>query len=220
MVRVRTRSGFAVAGVVVLASLVGCQNASVFGYKLGTKALYDDNVRSVYVPVFTNRTFQTTPYRGMEVDITQAVVREIESKTPFKVISDPDRADTELLGVIVGLDKAILNKNQQNLIREGELVVTVDVLWRDLRDGRILSSPKRQTGPDGGAPFVAPPPPLPFDPNVPQPPPFTDAQAPTPVRIVTTGRFIPELGETNASGQKRAVDRLATQIVSMMEKPW
>ncbi len=33
------------------------------------------------------------------------------------MISDPERADTELLGYLVQIDKAILNRNQQNTIR-------------------------------------------------------------------------------------------------------
>jgi hypothetical protein len=32
--------------------------------------------------------------------------------------------------------------------------------------------------------------------------------------------FIPELGESLATAEKKNVDRLAIQIVSMMEIPW
>ena len=60
------------------AAAAGCQNGpAIFGYQLGADALYDPNIRTVYVPVFNNRAFQTTPHRGFEVDVTQAVVREI-----------------------------------------------------------------------------------------------------------------------------------------------
>jgi hypothetical protein len=210
-------SRFVILGFALFST--GCQNASVFGYRLGNEALYDQNIRTVYVPTFHNRAFQTTPYRGMEVDITRAVVRELGAKTPFRVVSDPEKADTELLGNIVGIDKVLLNRNQQNAIREGEIMVTVDVLWRDLRDGRILSSPRKGSPvPPGVVP--APPTPFPFDPNLPQPPPTAEVQLPLPTRILATGRLLPELGETNASASKRVVDQLAVQIVSMMEKPW
>ena len=94
-------------------------------YKLGAGALYDSNIKTVYVPVFNNRAFQTTPFRGIEVDITRAVVREIGAKTKFKVVSDCDRADTELKGLVVNISKNILNRNQQNLTREAEVVLTV-----------------------------------------------------------------------------------------------
>ena len=197
----------------------GCQNARVLGYRLGNDSLYDPNIRTVYVPTFNNRAFQTTPYRGMEVDLTRAVVRELGTKTPFRVVSDPERADTELIGNIVAIDKVKLNVNMQNALREGEIVVSVDVVWRDLRDGRILSAPRKGSPVPPG---VVPPPvtPIPFDPDRSQPPQTSVAQAAIPARIVATGRLMPELGETNATASKRVVDQLAVQIVSMMEKPW
>jgi hypothetical protein len=206
-----------VAAFVSLTTLAGCRNGSptIFGYQAGADALYDPNIRTIYVPVFSNRAFQTEPYRGMEVDITKAVVREIGAKTRFKVVSDPNGADTELRGNVVDISKTLLNRNQQNTIREGEIVLVVDVLWRDLRDGRVLSSPSRGSPP---APGNQPLPPA-FDPDVPIPPQAID-QAGLPVRLVATGRLLPELGESNATASKRAVDLLATQIVSMMEKPW
>jgi hypothetical protein len=210
----RLRTAFAAVTAAGLAALVGCQGGppTLFGYQLGADALYDPNIKTVYVPVFHNRAFQTTPYRGVEVNITKAVVREIGAKTRFKVVSDPERADTELLGNVVSIDKTVLNRNQQNLIREADVVLTVDVLWRDLRDGTILSAPRR-----GQAPAPAP---VPFDPDVPLPPPAAAPQPPIPVRLVATGRMLPELGESSTTAEQRAVNQLATQIVSMMERPW
>ena len=204
-----------VAALVSLAAVVGCQGGppTIFGYQLGADALYDTNIRSVYVPVFNDRAFQTTPHRGIEVEITRAVVREIGAKTRFKVVSDPAEADTELLGNVVSINKMVLNRNQQNLIREADFILTVDVLWRDLRDGRILSATRPPPG-------LTEPPPVPFDPNVPESPPPVIVQPPNPTRIVATGRMIPELGESSATAQQRAINQLASQIVSMMEKPW
>jgi hypothetical protein len=40
------------------------------------------------------------------------------------------------------------------------------------------------------------------------------------VVVTSIANFIPELGESITTAQKRNVDRLAVQIVSMMEKPW
>jgi hypothetical protein len=42
----------------------------------------------------------------------------------------------------------------------------------------------------------------------------------TSVLVTSTGNFIPELGQSLATAQQQAVDRLAVQITSMMEKPW
>ena len=206
-----------------VAGLVGCKSTpSIFGYKLGAGALYDENISTVWVPVFNNRAFQTTPYRGLERDITQAVIREIGRTTPYRVISDKSRADTELLGAVVNIQKQIMNRNQQNAVRDGDLIVDVDVVWRDLRDGTVLSMP-RKLGPPG-APVIYPPngpQPVPFDPNVPPPPPpHCDPEVVVPTRITAYGRYVPELGETNTSAMKRVQDQIAVQIVSMMEKKW
>ncbi|WP_162542154.1 LPS assembly lipoprotein LptE [Gemmata obscuriglobus] len=212
------RQFLAIVGGAAASVTTGCQNGfRIFGYDVGAGALYDQNIRTVYVPLFNNREFQTTPYRGFEVDVTQAVIHEIGKTTAYRVTSDPSKADTELLGNVVMIQKMIQNLNQQNQIREAEIQVAVDVVWRDLRDGTILSNPRKpRQGPnpklDG--------PPVPFDPSVPVPPDRTPLERPTPVRILATGRLIPELGETNASASKRIQDQIAVQIVSMMERKW
>src|SRR5438552_1200885 len=112
--------------IVISAAIIGCQGGppTFLGYQVGPGALYDSNIKTIYVPTFNNRAFQTTPYRGMEVDITRAIVKEIGQKTTFKITSDPTCADTELKGVLVAISKNILNRNQQNLTREEEVVIT------------------------------------------------------------------------------------------------
>jgi hypothetical protein len=202
---------------------VGCRSDGfkIFGYQAGAGALYDPNIRTVYVPLFNNRAFQTTPYRGFEVDVTEAVVREIGKVTTFRVTSDYTKADTELLGNIVAILKTTLNRNQLNQVREGELAVWVDVVWRDLRDGTILSNPRPRPVPGRTVPNPQiDVPPVPFDPDVPLPPDPRELEAPAPVRIIATGRYLPELGETNATASQKVQQQIAVQIVSMMEKKW
>jgi hypothetical protein len=205
-----------------VAASAGCQGGfSIFGYKAGPAALYDENIHTVYVPLFNNRALETGVYRGIEVSVTEAVVREIGKTTTFKVTSNCDRADTELLGNVVSIGKNILNVNQQNYVREGEVVLTVDVVWRDLRTGEILSNARKRPTPGRIMPnpkIDAPPPP--FDPSVPRPPDLKKPDTPVPVRLVATGRFLPELGETNASAAQKVEQQLAVQIVQMMEKKW
>ena len=214
------RRFLALAGAAPLAAAVGCQSGfSVFGYRAGADALYDPNIKTVYVPIFNNRAFQTTPYRGFEVDLTQAVIREIGRTTSFRHTSNAERADTELLGAVISILKTYYNRNQQNMIREGELQVTVDVVWRDLRTGDILSNPPRAMAPGAPNPLLDLPP-VPFDPNAPFCPEEKVRDVALPARLLATGRFIPELGETNASAASLVQTKLAVQIVSMMEKQW
>ena len=210
-----------------LAGLLGCKGdtLSILGYQLGADALYDKSIQTVFVHTFYNRTLQVTPERGMEVSLTQEVVRQITQKTPYR-IANVNSADTELIGKIVSLGKNIMNVTQQNQVREGEFVITVDVVWRDLRDGRILSAPKQGRNPNVAPGSVRNPSdpvvdtPTPFDPDVTQPPDKYKTPEPTPCRIVSRSRYLEELGESIASAEQLAEMSVATQIVSMMEKRW
>src|SRR5262249_31134722 len=151
-----------------------------------------------------------TLYRGLEFQLTQAVVREIEEKTPFKVVNGDCAADTELTGTIISFNQNILNRNQLNEKREIETTSGVEVTWTDLRTGAILSRP----GGAGPAAPLPPPPPQTLPPGAPPPPPLP------PVLIQSIAGYIPELGESITSAQKKNTDRLAVQIISMMEVPW
>ncbi len=196
----------------ILALTAGCQNVRDFSF-LGysTKPQFDESIRTVYVPVFKNLAFQTMPNRELEVDITKSVIREIESKTRMKVVSDREQADTELLGTLVNLRKGVVNTNQQNLTREAEVTATVTIVWRDLRDGRVLSNRRP------ASPTIAP---TPFDPSLPPPEPVQVRERAIPAQVVAVGRILPELGETNATANLSISNQLAKQIVQMMESPW
>lgn len=179
-------------------------NFTLLGYS--TAPNYDCTIRTVYVPIFGNKTFR----RGLEFDYTRLVIREIEAKTPYKVTDSPAGADTELLGTIVNLNKNIVNLNQIGEVRDAEITVGVEVIWRDLRQGHlgdVLSGMgKLETLPPG----------IPIGPIT------TGSKAssppgPRPVLISPTVDFIPELGGSRTSAEYRVGENLAVQIVSMME---
>jgi hypothetical protein len=181
---------------------------TVLGYT--TRPNYDPNIHTVYVPIFKNKTV----WRGLEFELTEAVVREIHAKTPFRVVSDRAEADTELTGTIVSYNKAIINRNQLNEVREAETTLSVEVFWRNIRTGEILSQPRKPGEPPPVAlPAVVQPPPVAGAPVPPVPP------APV-VAITSVAGFIPELGGSITTARQDNVNRLAVQIVSMMEKPW
>jgi len=186
------------AGLLVL--LPSCGHFSILGYT--TCPNYDTNIHTVYVPIFKNNTFR----RGLEFELTRAVIREIEAKTPYKVVSDASRADTELTGTIIFLTKTVINRTQLNEVREAQTILAAEISWRNLQTGEILTKPR----PAPGAPI--PPPPV-VPPGAPPPPPPT-------VLVQSIGGFIPEVGQSITTAEKENVDRLAIQIVSMMEMPW
>jgi hypothetical protein len=176
-------------------------NLCILGYT--TQPNYDTSIHTVRVPIFKNITLRDSTREGIEFDLTKAVVREIELKTPYKVVGADCDADTELTGTIIRYNKVILNRNQLNEVREAEMTMAVEVVWKDLRTGEILSLPKRKIDPLPPLGDVPPPPPL-------GPPPL----------LISTADFVPELGESITTARQKNVNRLAVQVVSMMEKPW
>jgi hypothetical protein len=168
---------------------------TILGYT--TRPNYDPGIRTIRVPIFKNNTF----IRGLEFDLTRAVIREIEARTPFKVVSEGCPADTELTGKIVTLTKLAINRTQLNEVREAQTTLGVEIIWRDLRTGEILSQPRPKSDPDG------PPPPPPDAP-------------PKPLLIQSLGSYIPELGSSTTTSLQQNVNRLAVQLVSKMEIPW
>jgi hypothetical protein len=185
-----------------LACLPGCGwdgHFDVFGYT--TRPMYDLGIRSVRVPIFKNLSLR----RNLEYQLTESVIRQIQLATPYRVVQEANCADTELIGTIIGRSKNVINFNQLGETREAQTTLTVELVWRDMRPGRVGEVLSR---PLPGAPGEPPPPP---------PPPGAVAP-PTQVQAVAT--FIPEIGSSLSSAEKEMVDKLAVQIVSMMEKPW
>jgi len=186
----------------VLAGCAGDGHFSLFGYT--TAPPYDESIRTVYVPIFENRDFR----RGLEFELTKAVVREIEGKTPYKVVNCRDQADTELSGKIVNRRKALINFNQVGEVREAEVALVVELQWRDLRPGHFgeFLSKTDQPTPKDQDPLAR----LKKE---------KDFKQHT-ILVQPTTTFIPELGGSVVSAEKQLIDRLAVQIVSMMERPW
>jgi hypothetical protein len=229
----------------VLPSCAGDGHLTLLGYS--TKPNYDPNIHTVSVPIFKNRTNWTvTPAVGMEMDLTRAVIREIEGRTPFKVVQC--NADTELRGTIVAVTKTLLNYTPHNNIREAELNLSVDLVWKDLRSGRILSRPARRGGelpdpavrqpllatPDSLFPPGAKPIPVPSIPALPETGAAAGAGVPgedviidpntnrpvVPINVHSIAHYRPELGESITTALQKNYERMATQIVNIMEQPW
>ena len=185
----------------LLASCNSDGHFSIFGYS--TQPNYDCGIRTVYVPIFQNVTFA----RGIEFELTRAVIREIEAKTPFKVSDCRANADTELIGKIVSVTKGVITLNQLGEVREAQSGMGVELVWRDLRSGStgiLLSSDLKKEEVRGEET-------LPIVPG---------AKPPPPTLVTPTATYVPELGGSQLAAQKQLVDRAAIQIVYMMEKGW
>ncbi len=167
------------AALAGLAALPGCA-----GYQIGNKSLYPAGIETVYVPICKSNSFR----RGLGEQLTEAIQKEIEKKTPYKVVGTPN-ADSTLLCEISGEKKTVLARDTYNDPRELETKIQVKVQWLD-RNQELIRKMN----------------PIPVPPDV--------------VTISETTTLVPEVGQSVATAQLQTIQKLAKQIVAMMETPW
>jgi outer membrane lipopolysaccharide assembly protein LptE/RlpB len=98
------------------------------------RSLYREDIQSVAVPVFRSTSFQ----RGVEFSLSKALVNQLEANTPYKVIPR-ERADTILEGEVVETEvNNLSNDRNAAMPQEQMMVLTVNFIWKDLRNGKIL----------------------------------------------------------------------------------
>ena len=164
--------------IVPCLALAGC-----IGYQVGTDSLYAPDVATVYVPMIESDSFR----RDLGERLTEAVVKEIELKTPYKVVGTPD-ADSILSARLMSDTNAGWSRSLRRSARF-ETEIRAEVTWLNRR--RLPMAPAQ---------------------NVPLPPELVEMSA--------TANLITEAGQTVATSQQQAIQRLAQQIVATMEAPW
>ena len=164
----------------MLLIVLGLVSLALGGCQYTTRVLYPDQYQTVAVPIFENRTF----YQGVNADLAEALVKQIEQQTPYKV-SAPPTADTILQGTITHISQEQLTRRRKGggVPQELEITITVDFEWKDLRTGKPIRDRKG---------FRA------------------------------VGRYIPTepYREPVDIGLSQAVDRLATDIISVFQADW
>jgi len=159
--------------------LTGC-----IGYQVGAGSLYAPDVATVYVPMIESDSYR----RDLGERLTEAVIKEIELKTPYKVVSTPS-ADSILSARLMTDTRKVLVENAFDDARVSENEIRAEVTWLNRR--RLPIAPVQ---------------------SIPMPPEL--------VMMTGTSNIIPEAGQTVATSQQQAIQRLAQQIVATMEAPW
>ncbi len=108
-----------------LVALAGC------GYQAG--GLFRDDIRTVYVAGFDNKTFR----RGLEVGLTRAVVDEIKLRTPL-LFAPREEADSVLSGELVAASQEASIKSERDRILLENMSVRVRFRWRDRLTGEDI----------------------------------------------------------------------------------
>ncbi len=119
--------------------VVGClgaaSNGGCVGYRMGSRTLYRGDIRTVYVPVVRNDSFRAE----LGTRLTEAIQKEIELRTPYKVVSDPS-ADSVLNCLITFDDKQVLGETQNDDPRYLRTSIAVQVNWTDRRGGLLMEN--------------------------------------------------------------------------------
>jgi hypothetical protein len=112
-------------------SLTGCGENR--GYT--NAPLYPQGIATVYVEMFDNQSFR----RGIEFELTDALAKRIEAQTPYKIVTDRDKADTIISGRLARVNESSLTTERQigrSLEKSVELKAVVT--WKNLRTGELL----------------------------------------------------------------------------------
>jgi hypothetical protein len=91
------------------------------GYRMGFEA--PAGVETVSVPVFDNRTRR----REVELDLTARVAREIQRRTPLRVIARPESADLVVRGTITGLQERVTVEGAEDQVLSATSTMTVRI---------------------------------------------------------------------------------------------
>ncbi len=113
-------------------ALAGCATDPTQGYT--SMSVFRDDVQTVAIPIFENDTY----FRDVEFDLTDALIKEIEARTPYKVVNRT-RADTILIGRVRKVELDQLSKSRlTGLSEEVILSVTIDFKWQHQLTGKLL----------------------------------------------------------------------------------
>jgi hypothetical protein len=90
----------------------------------------------IYAPFDTSEVktvavfFKTNSFRrDVEKQLTEAVIKEITLRTPYKVVGDHTKADSLLSGTIITAGKNLVVEAPTNFARELNMTINVQVKW-------------------------------------------------------------------------------------------
>ncbi len=97
-------------------------------YRFGNESLYAPDVTTVYVPMIESDSFR----RDLGERLTEAVIKEIEAKTPYKVVGTPD-ADSILGARLTNQRKHVTIENPNDDPRAIDIAMAAEVSWINRR---------------------------------------------------------------------------------------
>ena len=113
--------------LVLVASLAGCAK-----YCIGPRPLFSPDIRTVYVPLIESDSYR----RNLGEWLTEAVVKELEMRSPYKVVHSPD-ADSILYARLIADAKQAISEDRNDNPRDIGTDMAVEMRWMD-RSGQVM----------------------------------------------------------------------------------
>ncbi len=104
-------------------------------YQFGNRSLFRDDLRTIYVPIARNDTFR----HDLGVRLTEAVIRQIQLRTPYKVTGDP-AADSTLTVRFTSETKRVLTETINDDPRALDALVTAQAIWVDRAGNSLMQN--------------------------------------------------------------------------------
>jgi len=122
--------------------------------------------------------------------LTEAICKKITEQTPYRLASSPGKADSELSVRLTSETQSVSASNKYDDTRQKNVNLVAVAVWKR-RNGNVLA----QTNPltissDDG------------------------------VAVESQSYLVAETGQSGATAQQEAIDKLAAQIVGLMETSW
>ena len=117
-------------------------------YQFGSRSAFREDVRTIHVPIARNDTFRN----DLGVRLTESVIRQIESRTPYKVTGNPN-ADSTLSLRFTSETKRVLTETVNDDPRALDVIVLCQAVWVD-RSGSSLMQNRMAVGGDLATEFV------------------------------------------------------------------
>ncbi|MDB4676744.1 LPS assembly lipoprotein LptE [bacterium] len=116
-----------VTGFLLLIFSGGCAS-----YRYGAASMFRPGIKTVHVPVVQNETFR----HDLGIRLSEALVKEIDRRTPYKVTGNPN-ADSTLVCTITHETKQILTETSDDDPRALDAVISAKATWT-ARNGEQL----------------------------------------------------------------------------------
>lgn len=111
---------------------IGCS-----AYRVGNASLYAPDVQTVYVPMIQSDSYR----RDLGERLTEAVINEIQSKTPYQVVASP-AADAVLTITLHDDIRRVVAEDPFDAVRASENQLTAEVVYINHRRSGFAAAPQ------------------------------------------------------------------------------